>query len=178
MRGALWIGSLAVGLLACGSKHPAGLGGDGMLVLEVGGEHSSLRAALLAAGQQLPPAQPLRLPAPEAEAEPQPESAAAAAAEAAPASDSGSNAAAPAAGAAVIDSARHGASAGAAVPTAQWFVVTLGPGQTPIHLAKKYLGDGNRFREILELNGWTDADTRRLQTGTRVKIPREAAARR
>jgi nucleoid-associated protein YgaU len=40
-----------------------------------------------------------------------------------------------------------------------------------IHLAKKYLGDGNRFREILTANGWTERDARRLPAGQAVKVP-------
>lgn len=57
-------------------------------------------------------------------------------------------------------------------PSTDYFVVTLGPRQNLIQLAKKHLGNGNRFREIMALNGWSEADTRRLQAGQKVKIPR------
>jgi nucleoid-associated protein YgaU len=55
--------------------------------------------------------------------------------------------------------------------------VVLAEGQTLIHLARKHLGDGNRFRDILELNGWTEVESRRLKPGTKVKIPKAGAAR-
>jgi nucleoid-associated protein YgaU len=60
-------------------------------------------------------------------------------------------------------------------PSPDYLVVTLGPRQNLIQLAKKHLGDGNRFRDIMTLNGWSEADTRRLQPGQKVKIPRVAA---
>lgn len=54
---------------------------------------------------------------------------------------------------------------------ADHIVVPLGRGETLIHLAKKHLGDGNRFREILAANGWSERDARRLPEGQPVKIP-------
>ena len=57
-------------------------------------------------------------------------------------------------------------------PAPSFVVVKLARGQTLIHLAKKHLGDGNRFRDILALNGWTEADARRLRENQDVKIPR------
>ena len=63
----------------------------------------------------------------------------------------------------------------AAVP--DWFSVTLGPKQTLIHLAKKHLGNGNRYREIMDANDWNEDDVRRLPAGQRVKIPRDATVR-
>jgi nucleoid-associated protein YgaU len=56
-------------------------------------------------------------------------------------------------------------------PPADHIVVKLEKNQTLIHLAKKHLGNGNRFRELLEYNGWTDSDARRLREGQLVKIP-------
>ena len=40
-----------------------------------------------------------------------------------------------------------------------------------MHLAKQHLGSGLRYREILEANGWTEADAKRLREGQAVKIP-------
>lgn len=60
-------------------------------------------------------------------------------------------------------------------PTAKHIVVELGRGETLIHLAKRYLGDGNRFREILDANGWTERDARRLPAGQAVKVPVDPA---
>ena len=57
-----------------------------------------------------------------------------------------------------------------------WFLVTLGPKQTLIHLAKKHLGNGNRYREIMQVNGWDEDQVRRLPAGTQVKIPRVVSA--
>jgi hypothetical protein len=49
--------------------------------------------------------------------------------------------------------------------------VTLRPQQTLIQVATEHLGDGARYTEILALNGWTEADARRLPPGTSVKLP-------
>jgi nucleoid-associated protein YgaU len=147
----------------CGGKRQAAATGDGTLVLEVGGAQASLREALVAAGQQPASPQLLRAMA------------------ATPPPAEGGDASAPVDSAAAAPPPTDGDAAAAqptVQPTAAWFVVKLEPRQTLIHLAKKYLGDGNRFREILTLNGWSDADTRRLQAGQRVKIPRQAAAPR
>jgi nucleoid-associated protein YgaU len=61
-------------------------------------------------------------------------------------------------------------------PPADYVVVRLERGQTLIHLAKKHLGDGRRFREILQFNGWDEDDARRLREGQTVKIPVDRAA--
>ncbi len=49
--------------------------------------------------------------------------------------------------------------------------VELQSGQTISHLASQHLGTMRRSHEILELNGWTEAEARRLRIGTLVKIP-------
>lgn len=49
--------------------------------------------------------------------------------------------------------------------------VRLGKGQTLYGLAKQELGDGNRWKEILKLNGWTEAQASRLREGTAVTLP-------
>lgn len=56
-------------------------------------------------------------------------------------------------------------------PRPDHILVELGRGETLIHLAKKYLGDGNRFRDILTANGWTEQDARRLPAGQLVRVP-------
>jgi len=50
-------------------------------------------------------------------------------------------------------------------------VVTLRKGQTIYGLARDHLGDGDRWLEILELNGWTEAQAMRLRPGAEVKLP-------
>jgi hypothetical protein len=49
--------------------------------------------------------------------------------------------------------------------------VRLGRGQTVAALAREHLGSGDRWREILDLNGWTEADAKRLSVGTVVRLP-------
>ncbi|MEM7203869.1 MAG: hypothetical protein AAF628_26635 [Planctomycetota bacterium] len=49
----------------------------------------------------------------------------------------------------------------------------LGEGQTLYHVARDELGDASRWHELLELNGWTEEQARRLQPGTRVRLPDE-----
>ncbi|MEO6593420.1 MAG: hypothetical protein ABIP94_01555 [Planctomycetota bacterium] len=63
-------------------------------------------------------------------------------------------------------------------PPADFLVVKLARGQTLIHLAKQHLGDGNRFRDLLALNGWTEADARRLPENQLVKVPLMRSAER
>ena len=151
---------------ACGKSPSLPTGGDGTMVLELGGNQASLRGALAKAGIQPAPAivlldEPAPTPAPQQDDEldrkpmtspedqPQPQPVP------------------------KPDDAPPAPSEAPAFTT-----VTLGQGQTLIHLARKHLGDGNRFREILELNGWSEAESRRLKPGTKVKIPKQSATRR
>lgn len=148
-------GALVLWLAACSDSQAASHVGEGRLVLELGGSHASLREALTKAGIAVAGAQRVTAPAsPDAPAE-------------APAAEpAGSGGAAP--------PKPVGEPVPAPTPTAEepFVYVTLGERQTLIHIARKYLGDANRFREIVELNGWSEADTRRLKAGQRVKIPR------
>lgn len=57
---------------------------------------------------------------------------------------------------------------------AAWFEVELAARQTLMDLAHKHLGSGLRFKELLDLNGWTEKDARRLRIGQKVKIPKVA----
>lgn len=57
------------------------------------------------------------------------------------------------------------------VPESEDLVVTLAANQTITFLAKKYLGNGNRFREILQANGWSEEDVKGLKPGQPVRIP-------
>ena len=165
MRLSSWFGVVLVGVLpqSCGESAAASRVSDGTLVLEVGGGQSSLRQALAGVGITIGPAHLLwdrdpapagpmdggnQPPSPEAEPEPQPEAVAPPAPVEPPPSPS------------------------AAGPATK--VVTLKRGQTLIHLAKEHLGSGNRFRELLELNGWSDEEARRLAEGTKVRVPVEA----
>jgi nucleoid-associated protein YgaU len=135
---------VAVVSCACSPEQPVQAARDGMLVLEVGGDHGSLQKALVAAGAVVAPPHELGaradepivqgieqiepLPSPE---DPPPIEA----------------------------------------PPADHIVVRLERGQTLIHLARKHLGNGNRFREILAFNGWSERDARKLPEGQLVKVP-------
>ena len=46
----------------------------------------------------------------------------------------------------------------------------LGDGETLIHLARRHLGDGRRYTDLLKWNGWTEKDARRLPRNQPVKI--------
>jgi nucleoid-associated protein YgaU len=141
---------LVAGFTGCSAGNgTAGSAGD-RLVLEVGGSQHSLRAALLAAGVRVEPAK-------------------------GEGGDGGE---------------RTGDARSEGLPepvqpdepppppaAPAWFEVVLADGQTPIHLARKHLGDGNRFREILALNGWSEDDARRLRPGQKVRIPAAGASR-
>ena len=150
---------------------------DGTLVLEVGGGHTSLRASLLAAGVSVAAPHALRPPTVTSA------SAVAPSADVATGEGPGSGRArhggqdprrlpedAPA--------VPHGAELEPSADTVQWTTVVLGKGGTLIHLAKRHLGDGRRFPELLQWNGWSDADARRLRAGQVVRIPVTATAPR
>ena len=60
---------------------------------------------------------------------------------------------------------------GPAVEPPAYREVELQSGQTISHIASEHLGTMRRAGEILELNGWTEVEARRLPIGTVVKIP-------
>ena len=143
----------ALGAFACARGGETVPPSADLLLLEVGGAHSSLREALVASGVEVAAPKWLRE---RANASPEPT-------EQAPAGGSDES---------------GGGPEQASAPVADHIVVALGRGQTLIHLAKKHLGNGNRFREILARNGWTEAEARRLPEGQLVKIPVETSAPR
>jgi hypothetical protein len=142
----------AVAAASCGSSEAASRSPDGTLRLELGGAQGSLREALSAAGVRVTPKR-VRSTPPEPEqpaAEPTPS----------PLPRASPSASEPAPG-----------PQAAPAPREDFKIVVLERNQTLIHLAKIHLGNGNRFREILAANGWTEADARRLREGTKVKVP-------
>lgn len=150
---------VGVWLPSCSESAAATVPGDGTLILEVGGEQTSLREALVAAGVTMAPAQRVRDLEVRQESAPAPDAAD-------PAQQPPEE---PVAGPEVVPPP-------AAEP--QFKTVLLKRGQTLIHLAKEHLGDGNRFRDLLECNGWTETDARRLAEGTKVRVPVGKAAER
>lgn len=144
----------------CSDSQAAARPSDGVLVLEVGGIDTSLRKTLIDAGVEVAEPQLLR----PVVATPEP----------APAADP--------------DSA--GGGDGPAVPepppspppkvdpkpaetNVDYFEVELAPKQTLTGLAKKHLGDGTRYPEIMKLNGWTEREVLKLRPGVKVKIPKQ-----
>ena len=147
-----------LGSVGCTSNDGAPKPSDGVLVIEVGGQQPSLREALAAHGVTVAPARLLR---PE-------RSAPVSAAEEPPAERDNLPQESPA--------GPQGKPVPPPEPAESFVVVKLARGQTLIHLAKKHLGDGNRYRDILALNGWTEADARRLRENQDVKVPRATKA--
>ena len=157
-------------LTGCGGRDVAAATPDDVLVLEVGGPQPSLRASLLALGRPVKPAHrlslatvpsvghagledllgqpaqaPLGLPTnPVVPGEP----------EAGP----------------TVPQRRFVAQP--PQPLSEWVVVPLPKDQTLVHVARRHLGDGRRWQELLEWNGWSEADARRLRVGQAVKIKR------
>jgi nucleoid-associated protein YgaU len=169
MRSWTFAAVAVIGLVpACSPKPAKAAAGDGELVLELGGEHRSLAAALQTRGVTLLPPRALADAPPDPQADPQvdPQAAPQAGPQAVAQTD-----APPAQG---RGNGRKQAADPAPAPGADpdYFEVVLQPRQTLIDLAKKYLGSGARFTEILQINGWTEADARRLKAGRKVKIPK------
>ena len=165
MGGFYWVIAAAFlfHLGACVRHEPVVGRGDGLLQLELGGPHGSLRQALLAVNiavetpHHLVPSEPEQVAAP----------------------DPGNGPVQPLPGEPKVDEPGQPAPP-VEVPRGpidpDYFLATLGPKQTLIHLAQKHLGDGNRYREIMQLNGWDEAATLRLPAGQQVKIPRQPTA--
>lgn len=154
MRAQVSVASLLVACtLGCRDHAAAKSAPDGTLVIEVGGERSSLRSALAAAGVDVedPGSGAAMLQRDGLGAEGQ-----------VPPDDDGAR-----------DGAEQGRDPGADVDRKEVaeLVVALGKGETLMQLAKKHLGSSQRYREILARNGWNDDDARRLREGQLVTIP-------
>lgn len=113
-----------------------------MLVIELGGDNPSLRDALQALGM-LPEPEPPPAPPPQETAPMEP---------VAPPPEPELQPEPP--------------------PEPEFFTVLLKERETLWDLAREHLGKGARWTEILALNGWTEAQARRLRAGTTVRIPR------
>ena len=159
MRRVLCLSCVLLGSVACTSSDGAPKPSDGVMILEVGGEQPSLREALEAHGVTVAAARLLR-----------PEGSAPVSAGEDTLSERAEQ---------PPETRREPRTTPVKPPpelAESFVVVKLARGQTLIHLAKKHLGDGNRFRDILALNGWTEADARRLRENQDVKIPRPVKA--
>jgi nucleoid-associated protein YgaU len=140
-------------LPACDARPAAAAAADGSLVLEVGGDQSSLAQDLRSMGVELlprrqpPPAATPPAPAPFPPANQDP------AAETPPPMSEPPVTSEP-----------------------DWIEVEIKPGQTIGALAKEHLGTSRRYQEILDLNHLTEAMARRIKAGSKIKIPKAKAA--
>lgn len=148
---------------AVGAKTP-----DDVLVLEVGGDHGSLRASLVALGREVAPARDL-MPSPLAGADldrsPAP------AQELRSDGPIGSESAPEPAPGSAPESAPEQV-APPEEPQSEWVIVSLPAGETLTDVARRHLGDGRRFAELLEWNDWTELQARRLPVNQKIKIQR------
>ncbi len=146
------VGVCGLALFACGEPEPAPVSKD-LLVLELGGQHEQLDVALRRAGAIASPqresAEPVAQTMPSPAAEPQPEPA-----EPTPRAEPP----------ATVDPTPAPVTPPPA-PVTPPRTVELREGQTIYSLAGEHLGASNRWREILEFNGWTEADASRLRAG-------------
>ena len=155
MRAVSWI--VVATAVGCGSgcDGPArAAAADGTLVLEVGGPHASLRESLRQAGVVITPAVDYE---PSVRVEPSPRTV--------PVDPE------PRQRQVSPEPPLPRTEPAPTPPAPTWFEVPLQKHETLILLARRHLGDGNRYREIMTLNGWTAEQTRRLKEGTLVRIP-------
>lgn len=138
---------VCVSLLACGEPADPRDSED-LLVLELGGDHEALSRALLRLrGTPAPAAGPAAAPAAGPTAGPTGE------------------------GAVETPLPAAERQAEAEPPPPEIFSVYLRQGETLYGLARTHLGSGARWRELLELNGWSEAQAGQLPVGTMVKLP-------
>lgn len=142
---------------SCAKPAPEQHSGD-VLVLEVGGEQSSLRESLRAMGQEVAPPRRLRpvAPAPLVEPLPLPQ-----------------QRVAPVSPAPAEDRQPAPPQPAAAPQEPEWVVVEFLEGDRHLgDVAKRHLGSSRRYGEIQEWNGIDDAQARRLRPGHSLKLKR------
>jgi len=166
-QGWLWAVSIAavVSVSACGGEPAAVAPPTDVLVLEVGGAKPSLRASLVALGRSVAPGYELRprsLPVGPAVDRNIPGT-----------RDPGFTPVPTPKPSGPVDGPVEPVEPDPVVPAeSEWVIVRLELGETPIHLAQRYLGNGRRFREVMAWNGWSEQDSRRLKLDQPVKIKR------
>ncbi|MFN3241221.1 MAG: LysM peptidoglycan-binding domain-containing protein [Planctomycetota bacterium] len=152
-------------LLASCAKPVEATVHEDVLVLEVGGQQASLREALRALGREVgpghrlrpaepevqrpvatprrDPAEARRRPEPQRQPEPQPD-----------------------------PRPVEQPPGPAPEPESEWVVVELKQNETLIHVARRHLGSGTRWNEIVAWNGFTAPQLKRLQIGQPIKLKR------
>ncbi|MCB9879692.1 MAG: hypothetical protein H6835_19025 [Planctomycetes bacterium] len=160
LLGRAWI-LVVASVAACGGDPVRTPRGDGVLVLEVGGAQPSLRSALSALGRSVEA--PHRLsPLSEVSSKPVMGALPPLDESAGPEAQQQQQQSAPPEPEIVPEIA----------PEPEWVTVPLPKGETLIHVARRHLGDGRRYVDLLEWNGWSDADARKLSPDTPVRIKR------
>lgn len=155
-------GAACNGKSADGSEKPANI-----MVLEVGGSQPSLRAALVAQGITVTPGHSLSVPSGSGFA-------------GLDGADGGQQGmvGGPGVGGGDIGLTEESSQEPSVSPDhallqeSEWVVVTLREEETLTHVARRCLGDGHRFHEIMKWNGFSERDTRRMAVGTAIKIKR------
>ena len=141
-----------------------------VLSLEVGGEHASLRGALVAMGRDVAPPERLR------PVEQQPASSPGDALAGGPARGAEPEPLDPGGARRPDPSARPAVEPLEPEPpppaVSEWVTVELPKDETLVHIARRHLGDGNRFLEIMKWNGLSEAAARRLRPGHPIRIKR------
>ena len=56
-------------------------------------------------------------------------------------------------------------------PAPSFQVITLAAGETLYGLCQRHLGEGQRWKEVAALNGWSQARVAKLPAGQEVKLP-------
>lgn len=155
----------------CGGNPAQAAAPTDVLVLEVGGQQPSLRASLVAIGRTVAPGQALRPRSVLDMLDP------AGAGDQGRRDDGGGDSVNPPAQVPLVPP-EDGPPVGppevvpVAPPESEWVIVKLPKNETLTHLSRRYLGDGRRFVEIMDWNGWSEPDTWKLRDGQDVKIKR------
>lgn len=190
-QGWVWaVGTAAVSVLSgCGAEPVQAAPLEDVLVLEVGGEQPSLRAALVAMGRDVGPGHALRPRTFVETLDPNGGGPYSPGEGRVPGQDpsvgDGDGEGGPSEGYGTDGQGSEGPRSGEGDRTpdeppidpeppveSPWVIVKLPKYETLTHIARRYLGDGRRFDEIMEWNGWSEPDTRKLREGQEIRIKR------
>ncbi len=168
-QGWLWVMSLAavVSGAACDDASARGADQPDMMVLEVGGSQPSLREALVAQGISVRPGHQLSAPSESGFVDLE-----------GAGSEQQGNVGGPSGDGDDVRSTGELSQEPEVSPDrvlpqeSEWVIVTLREQETLTHVARRCLGDGGRFYEIMKWNGFSERDTRRMAVGAAIKIKR------
>ena len=168
-QGWLWVLGLTavVSGVACDGASARGADQPNTMVLEVGGSQPSLREALIAQGISVRPGRQLSAPSKSGFADLEGTDGGQQGIVGRPSEDVGG-----------VRSTEElpqepEVSPDRVLPQeSEWVVVVLREDETLTHVARRCLGNGHRFYEIMKWNGFSEQDTRRMAVGTAIKIKR------